>query len=124
MSQDELKLLKSTKHRSMDIWSEFPCFQNTKLVKFILNWMSGDVLNLDKSYLIMKEVIETLFGLWKVGNVLENNSIWNKEVETLTGVIGDQRALIILTIRDMVIRYIAHGVSYKIFFGTKKVWLW
>jgi hypothetical protein len=64
----------------------------------------------------LKEVIETLTRLCKIGILIAKKYIKKKEVETLTGVIGDQRALIILMIKYLVTRYIAHSISYKIFF--------
>jgi hypothetical protein len=43
LSHEELKWLKGEKHKSMDIWSEFPYFQNKKFIRFILNRLNDDI---------------------------------------------------------------------------------
>lgn len=116
----ELKWLEGVKHKNLDIWNEFPYFVNLEVVKFILNRLDGYILTLDKPYQISREVIKNLTGLCNIGDVLKKNSIQNKEVKTLTGVIGDQRAMLISTIKDPIMRHIAHGISYKIFFRNRE----
>lgn len=85
-----------------------------------MNRLNEDTLTLDKPYLILKEVIKNLTRLCNVGNIPKKKSIQNKEVKTLTEVTGDQMALIILTIKDLITRYITHGISYKIFFKIRE----
>lgn len=116
----ELKWLEGAKHRSLDIWNEFPYFDNAKVVRFILSKLNEDTLNLDKSYLISKEVIRNLTRLCNVGIISKKKLIHNKEVKTLTGVTGDQRALVISMIKDPLTRCIAYGISYRFFFKNKK----
>lgn len=82
--------------------------------------MNGDILHLEKPYHILEEVIKTLTRLCKIDTVPTKKSIQNKQVETLTNVIGDQRALIISMIKDLVTRYITNGIYYKIFFWNKE----
>lgn len=65
-------------------------------------------------------MIEDLTGLCKVGDILKKNSIRNVEVEALTRIRGDQRALIISSIKDHLTKYVAYGISYKIYFRNRE----
>lgn len=85
----ELKWLEGVKHKNLDIWNEFPYFDNVEVVRFILNRLNEDTLNLDKTYLILKDVIRNLIRLCNIGYILKKKSIQNKEVETLTSVTRD-----------------------------------
>lgn len=44
----------------------------------------------------------------------------NKEVETLISVIGDQRTFLIDKIISLIVRYVAYGISYKIYFKNRE----
>lgn len=57
-----------------------------------------------------------MIGLCDKGIMPMKKIVKNKEVETLTGVKGDQRALIIDKIDNLVVKYMAYGISYKIYF--------
>lgn len=69
---------------------------------------------------IIKEAISTISSLCGVGHVSIKKLVKNKEFETLTGITGDQRALLIDTIIDLVVRYVAYGVSQKIYLWNKE----
>lgn len=78
-----------------------------------MNRTQDGYMMLDKPYRISKEGISTIYGLCGDGPVLVKRSIKSKEVEAVTSVMGDQRALLIDTIIHPMVRYVAYGVSYK-----------
>lgn len=43
-----------------------------------------------------------------------------EQVETLTGVMGDQRAFFIDKIGNLVVKYVAYEISYKIYFWNRE----
>lgn len=75
---------------------------------------------LDKPYEITKESIATITRLCNIEPVPVKKSIKSREVKALTWVTRDQRELIIHTIIDLVIRYVAYGISYKIYFRNRE----
>lgn len=52
--------------------------------------------------------------------ILVMKSMRNKEVENLTGITRDQRALRIDAITGPLVRYVAMGITYKIYYGIEK----
>lgn len=75
---------------------------------------------LDKPYLITKDIISVIVGLCDKGSVLVKKNVKNKEVETLTSVMGDQRELLIDKIINPMVRYVAYDMSYKIYFINRE----
>jgi hypothetical protein len=111
---------KALEHKVLDIWSEFPYFVNVDIIRFILRKNQGEQIILDKPYDISKEAIMAITGLCNVGPVPVNKFMQNKEVKSLIGVTKDQRALLIHTIVDPIVRYITYGISYKIYFRNRE----
>lgn len=75
---------------------------------------------MDKPYPITKEIISRVIDLCDSGEVLEKKPILNREVEALTDVKGDQQALIINTIINPMVSYVAYVISYKIYFQNRE----
>lgn len=119
LSLADLRRLEGSKHKSLDIWNEYPHLINPEVIQSILKKLDGDILTPKKPYQITKDVIRNLTSLCNVGDLSKKKSIRNVEVEPLTGIRGDQRALIIESIEDPLTRYVAHGISYKIFFRNQ-----
>lgn len=75
---------------------------------------------LDKPYPITKDIISVNTRLCDKGTILVKKTMKNKEFETLTRVMGDQRALLIDIVVNLVVRYVTYGISYKIYFINRE----
>lgn len=78
--------------------------------------MKNDKIMLEEPYLVMKEAIKVIIGLCYVGDLPRKKTIKYREVEELIGIDKDPQALLINTIADSNIRYVAYGISYKFYF--------
>lgn len=108
------------KRKGLNLYTKIPWFDNVEIVKMILSCVQDDNIVLDKPYPILKEVISLVTGLCNSGEVLIKKSILNREVEALSSMKGDQRAFIINTIINLVVRYTAYDISYKIYFKNRE----
>lgn len=116
----ELQNIKELGQKGLNLWSKFLWFDNEGLIKLILSQLHNDCIVLDKPYLISKYTIFVVTGLCDKGTIPMKKFVKNKEVETITKVMGDQRALLIKKIVNLVVRYIAYEMSYKIYFKNRE----
>lgn len=91
-----------------------------KRIKLILSHVQNGCLVFDKSYPISKDLISAMIGLCGKRIVSVKKYVKNKEVETLTSIKGDQRALIIDKFDDPAVRYVSYGISYNINFRNRE----
>lgn len=115
-----MQKVKDFEHKGLDLWSEFPWFDNEEVTRVILSQLQNDNIVLDKPYLISKDIISAITHLCDKGTILIKKSLKNKEVKNLTNVMGDQRALLIDKIVNPMVRYVAYGISHKIYFRNRE----
>lgn len=69
---------------------QIPFFVDEDLVKFVLNGIQGDCIELDQSYQITKEIVKDDIELCSIGPILAMKYVWNKDIENLTGIVSYQ----------------------------------
>ena len=87
-----------------------------EVILFLLSCVKDRSIVLDKPYLITKESIEDITGLCSVGDLPGKKKVKYKDVEELTSINKDSQALLINTISDLAVRYVAYSITYKIYF--------
>lgn len=120
LKDDELQRVKGLEGKGLNVWTEFPWFDNAEVIRVILSRVRDNCIVLDKPYPIRKEIISMVTSLCDNGEVPAKKLTLNKEMEALTGVKGDQQALVINTIVNPVVRYVAYGISYKVYFRNRE----
>lgn len=79
-----------------------------------------DFLWLDQSYQNLKLILSDLIGLCSFGTVHALKSVKNDEVNKITSVVFDKRALEIGTINELAIKYPNMGISYKVYYRNQE----
>lgn len=69
-----------------------------------------DSIRIEKLYVITKEVLSNITGLWPTEEILVIKIIKNELVTRLTGVISNKRTLWINNIIDLGVRYTKMGI--------------
>lgn len=100
----------------IDLWGEFPWIFDKESILFLLRQFKDGSIILDKPYPITMEFIESITGLWSVGDLLGKKIVKYREVEELIGIDKDPWSLLINTIVDPIVRYVPYGITYTIYF--------
>lgn len=89
LSDVELTKVKELECKGLNLWIEFPWFDDAEVIRVILSHVQNDKIVLDKPYPITKEIILVIISLCNYGDVATKKSIKNREVETLIDIKGD-----------------------------------
>lgn len=91
-----------------------------EIINIFLSIIHDEFIWLDKSYFISKEVRQIVIGLCIIREIPMLKYVNNVEVNCLTKLILDGRELKIDTIRDVDIRFVTMGISYKIYYRNRE----
>lgn len=117
LNENELENIKTL---GMDLWNEFPWVVEKEFIFFLLNHFKDESIVLEKPYLVTQEAIKEIIGLCSIGDLLGKKTIKYKDVEELTGISKDPQDLLINTLKDLDVRYVAYDISYKIYFRNRE----
>lgn len=84
-----------------------------KMIRYVLRRVHNEFIWLDIPYMIMKEAIQDVTGLPRVGQEL-SKKISNTKVKKLIGVTSDSRSMRVSTITNSNIKFTSMIIGYKV----------